>query len=336
MDAADRHLNREELTQALRSADARLAGLVLEGPRHSSPNGVIYRGHGSGLAFPLAVKSCRSREDAGLAHAALESLAQAAGASGAPAPVGLYCEGRVLVMEWVEAPSLRAQVLDPRTPKAVFSDRLRQAAGWLRWLHSVDAGPAGTVDVESKLQAGLSHLSKPDLRIDDRAIAAARDLLFDTAGSLAAHPTPQVLNHGDFKPENILVSDGRAVGVDIARRYRTCGDDDVVHFLNHLELLADLPKGFRHRARMPGYVGEFLAAYYGPDGELAHATAGSACIMRSASGSTTPSPRRPPSPGAITPTVCAAWSGAPPETSRPTSSVMILKFGALTAPDFRI
>lgn len=258
-------LETESLARGLEVANARLSGIALEGPYHSSFDAEIFIGHNDHLPYKLAVKKFNRASDARLAFRALSRMAGKSGSESAyrvPEPVGLYCDDKVLVTEWVEAPSFRVQFLDLRTPKKLIVDNARRAAEWLKWFHSVDAGALGHLDTLRKLRNGLVHLSRDDFPIHDRAIATARDLLFSTSHQLHHYPTANVLCHGDFKPENILVSDRTVVGIDFATRYRTSGDNDVVHFLNHTELLAYLPRGLRIYHIMPELIQTFLDGYY--------------------------------------------------------------------------
>jgi aminoglycoside phosphotransferase (APT) family kinase protein len=162
-------------------------------------------------------------------------LTQQGGSVRTPRPVALVPEIDAYVMEYVPGPTVAA-LLTPATllhPGALL-EAVEAAARVLRAVHSLAAPLPATVDL------GV---------LDRRTAAEARDALtrvalptnerwFSPSVADRRASTTTVLLHGDFCPENVLLSPSGPVCLDPDLCVRDWPEHDVVRFLL---MLADAP-----------------------------------------------------------------------------------------------
>ena len=90
----------------------------------------------------------------------------------------------------------------------------------------------------------------------------AKSILIKSGDLAGKYKIPIRLVHGDFKPENILLSQEKVVGIDIGGRYRGTILVDIVNFLNHMDLLGCQPRGFRVLTLNRQLTSAFLRGYF--------------------------------------------------------------------------
>jgi hypothetical protein len=190
-------------------------------------------------------------------------LAHSADAVGTPRPVAYLPELAAYVMEFVPGPT----VTDLITHRAVarpgpLLEAVAGAARVLHAVHAVEPGLPGLVDVaELDVQAatrGRQALAAQGLRVRERWFTPTP----------SARPTAgrKVLLHGDFAPENVVLSPSGLCCLEPDLCERDWAEHDVVRFL---VMLFDAPlfvvgghlppvRSLRRRAATT-----FLDAYYG-------------------------------------------------------------------------
>jgi aminoglycoside phosphotransferase (APT) family kinase protein len=183
----------------------------------------------------------------------------------APRPIALLAGAGAFAMEFVEGRSIpqlvhARAVLEPRPAL----DGVRSAAALLQALHAVQPEAGGFIDREKLATDELGDGG----RVLQRVGLPVRSSWFDRV------PCPQptqtsVLLHGDFAPENVVITSGATYCLDPALSGRGPRELDVVRFLT---MLCDAPL-FIHTLA-PGPVGrlrrrmsaEFVETYYGGSG----------------------------------------------------------------------
>ena len=267
-----------EIEAALRPLVERLSGtsaLSVSGPVTSRPWSVVFYGQGSAYPTPVAIKLCldptsrqpapelaRSYFDAlGCVHDRMNGHPLFASAR----PYALFEDLGVVVAEWVDGPMLSRVI----TASPVMDARLaaRKAGAWLARLHrSADASfrPLDARGMLSQLDTVLAAHQRPR---SGSILGGALDALHQTACSVTGTPVLWTRVHGDFKPDNMLMSGGKLTGIDIDLRYPGPGSLDTAQFLNHLALLFRTPRGIRRFSR-GGEISASFCRGYQRDGGL--------------------------------------------------------------------
>ena len=177
--------------------------------------------------------------------------------AGFRAPQALaYLEGRrAFVMEWLDGQPLSRLLCGGDRRKAAGA--IRKAAHWLAILHGSEILPPRPMplsDMLADLEEAMSG-RRPG------PVGPILAMLRGAADSLAAVPVATAVLHGDFKPENLLLSGDELIGMDSEARYRAATVGDLGYFLNSLRLAA-----YTHAAplllwRRRRLEREFLAEY---------------------------------------------------------------------------
>jgi len=142
-----------------------------------------------------------------------------------------------------------------------------RCGAWLATYHaSLAATPGTAFDHEfiSRLDEGLASLTGFGLP----ATCATRVQV--TARRLAAwgkgRRVARAVQHGDFGPQNVHVSDTHICVFDPSHHVEACVFDDIDYFLVTLETLNPYPRAWRFdRARVRALRQPFLAGYFGSD-----------------------------------------------------------------------
>ena len=258
-----------------------ISALSVSGPVASRPWSRVFRGQGSAYPTPVAIKLCLdpvtgqpSAEAARAYFHALRSVHH--NMSGHPLfastePSALFEDLGVVVAEWVHGPTLSRVI----TAAPAMDARLaaRKAGAWLARLHrsaEPSLQPLDTREMLAQLDRAIaaqqrSHSEQSHL---GGTLGRALDALHQTASGVSETPIVWTRVHGDFKPDNMLVSEGKLTGIDIDLRYPGPGLLDAAQFLNHLALLFRTPRGIR---RLP-FADRISASFcrgYEQDGGLA-------------------------------------------------------------------
>ena len=229
-------------------------------------------------------------EFAGLSHVA-EALDPADPCHAAIRPVEHVAGTATLVMEHVDAPTLRSALLAASRLPAVSRARgsapihrsdttaYRNAGSWLARFHEWDGPPGASdrlatrADVLERFDAYGRHLTAVPGGAPAARIARA-------GAALAADALPERLHlaagHGDFAPRNVFVGPGGRVAVfDPMPRWRAPVLEDLCRFLVGVRLLGLQvhSQGLAYSARwLDAVERDVLAGYFGadvPTGELA-------------------------------------------------------------------
>jgi hypothetical protein len=233
----------------------------ITGPSARGGEGVIYRVSGPAFEIPLAVKWFHEPA-AQQRYEALERASVAFGCGGehgVPRPFGILADGHLLVMEWVDGRSLAA-VLCRERPAVIGVEALANRAGrWLRRLHTVDAAPPAPLPIDSLMRE--IDATAAEAGVAERpAVRRGRDDLVESLPRIERTPVPMARVHGDFKPENVLLSEARTVGLDFSLRFVGPGVRDLANFAAHLLLLAYHPHALM--ARWTLHRDAVLAAFF--------------------------------------------------------------------------
>ena len=192
-----------------------------------------------------------------------EFLSHGDGRLGAPRPVGLLPEVDALVMECVDGRSLWELVglralLDP----AALLAGVRASAVALRHLHGIAPTRVLTADLGALHRAvaadSAAALRGVGLQVQERWLPPAED----------ARPTPgcDVLLHGDWAPENVMLTGEGVMCLDPELTDRGWAEHDVARFLL---MLLDRPvflvseQSIRGRRLRSAATAAFVSAYYG-------------------------------------------------------------------------
>lgn len=242
------------------------AGRVISvcGPVHRGLCSSVYSGIGDIYPGRVAIKLHFDRKtglpDGNAASAdfnalkRLSILARSGNSFAVAAPFDIFEDIGGVVSEWLDGPSM-AKAL--RWSRKRYAERMAVAAGaWLGSFHRSSLEPAqplnavarlGTVEMNSL--AGLSSL--PAREALDRLEATAAHVAFETA--------PWARLHGDFKPENLIVVNGKMTAIDFGPAYNGSVINDIAQFLNNMDLLLRTPLCFHLERRR--LTREFLSGY---------------------------------------------------------------------------
>lgn len=249
----------------------------LEGPVFRGHNSTVYRGTGKLFPWPVAVKLCHSRgatshaevsTDTCQQHDALLRILDSMGTDSeltVPIPVGMIEAHGVLLTRWIDGQTLDAMCRDGRNSVEQVEQGVKRAGSWLRRFHDGHALEPGPVDVAHQLEVlrrTIAHCGQPS-----GFAARGLDVVRATVDEISEITVPRSWTHGDFKPENVILSGDLTVGMDGGASYENMVLLDIAHFLNHLELLLVNPRVLRlapHQARLFSA----FAAGYGFHGQI--------------------------------------------------------------------
>lgn len=175
-----------------------------------------------------------------------------------PKPIGLLYEAGILAMTWEAGQPMTATLLSGDRQSAGQCGTV--AGDWLRRFHQLHSLTAQTSEFQGKLNFIRQELDlfKP---VRDPLLQHASRVLEKHLAAAAAVRLPVSWIFSDFKSDNLLVRDGRAVALDAQLEYENTVIHDIVPFLIHLELLRWSPRGLFRWCEL-AYAGQrFLAAY---------------------------------------------------------------------------
>ena len=214
------------------------------GPISVRNNSTVYIIHPStGLPDSAILKCCRdpvtgqidnvsaNRQFQALSRTQ-SALARMGSAQDVPLPLLLLPAAGAYLMSRVEGEPLTA-CLHRRWELAALVDVCERAGQWLARFHAAGPLRTGAADIASKL-----------ILIDEMKQLPVRHPVFELAlRDLASSTTMASLKlniswlHGDCKADNLLISRGRVVGIDIDLRYENSVEHDLAQFMNHLDLV---------------------------------------------------------------------------------------------------
>jgi hypothetical protein len=115
----------------------------------------------------------------------------------------------------------------------------------------------------SRLEAGLAKKADGTGPLTRRALC----LLRAGVPPLAMQPIPWSRHYGDFKPANLIVLEGRLVGIDLELSVTAPTVRDAAHFLNHLQLRFYSPRAMPRWREFPRLIELFCQGYSDTAGE---------------------------------------------------------------------
>jgi aminoglycoside phosphotransferase (APT) family kinase protein len=157
-----------------------------------------------------------------------DHLQRTGGRVATPRPVAYVAELDGYVMEYVAGPTLTALI----TPRAVLQPRrllagVAEAAAVLEAVHSLEPAPADVVDVPDLVR----DVATRSRRLLASAGLPLRERWFVTAAAPRTAIARTVLLHGDFAPENIVLSPSGPYCLEPDLGERGWPEHDVARFL---------------------------------------------------------------------------------------------------------
>jgi hypothetical protein len=137
---------------------------------------------------------------------------------------------------------------------------------WLAHLHQasgVERRSPDVADMLAQLEAELAEKADETRSLTRRALS----LLRTAVPLLATQPVPWSRHYGDFKPANLIVREGRLVGIDLELVLAAPTVRDAAHFLNHLQLKFYSPRVLPRWRESPKLAELFCRGYSDVCGE---------------------------------------------------------------------
>jgi Ser/Thr protein kinase RdoA (MazF antagonist) len=173
----------------------------------------------------------------------------------------LLLEAESLVAaEWIPGTTLTARLTRWLASRSNMEHDLRQTGIWVSKLHQALAVAPGSLD---SLQRGavLSDWAYTK-QCKDGLPKRALDMLRESAADAARRPLRKCQLHGDFKPDNMLLTAASTAGIDIQLRHENCAVYDLAAFLNHLDILCREPSGWHLYPIRNRLQAAFLESYF--------------------------------------------------------------------------
>lgn len=164
----------------------------------------------------------------------------------------------VVVMEWVEGPTLSESIITGSLPAA--TDLVHKAGLWLATLHRSQLAAPRPLDTKAMLDDLRESADLSSHRISSY-VTRLVGRLAATAPDIGEQAVPTSLLHGDFKPDNLIVDHDRLVGIDVELCFVNAALNDVAQFQNHLYLLLHDPRRIGHARRSAALLEAFEAGY---------------------------------------------------------------------------
>jgi tRNA A-37 threonylcarbamoyl transferase component Bud32 len=218
------------------------------------------------FSYPLTVKRIHSGEDSVASQ--FDALKNLNGKLGdgdrfrVPNAVALDEANGFLVMEWIDLPSVEQNLKSWRTSKSNILMVLKNAGEWISRLHSVNK--LQSANLNSKIL--IDDITETLATFNDISNSKSRLMMFvrtlrETALLAAQFDIQKGLQHGDYKPSNILSDSRSTVAIDCHAIHEGPIINDLSHFLNHLDfsLLFPFRRSFFCDRNL--YINAFLDAY---------------------------------------------------------------------------
>lgn len=254
-----------------RFGDITLEGCRVVGPLPSGPRSRLFRCTGGEIAGGMALKFCLTvdgERDFATAlgqHAALERIAGLAARSATRVrvvrPLGLVDEHACLATEWIEGRPVAATLTGSMSSETEIRDSAKAAGRWLHGFHAMHR----LADRPMSCAVMLANLEQKKAVVQalasNRYFVAGHAALTQTAAVVAAIPVPIAHHHGDFKAENLMMTDDGLVGFDITAHWDDVVMLDLAQFLRDLTFCAWRPSGWLLGRRYRLIAEAFLDGY---------------------------------------------------------------------------
>ncbi|MGH7042985.1 MAG: phosphotransferase enzyme family protein [Acetobacteraceae bacterium] len=259
----------ESLQGSLRIAGPGFRTLSVTGPVAERSLSTIFYGEGGVYSRPVAIKICLDpgtrRPSGRAARSYFEALRRGSSVSrvypdfACATAHDLIEDLGVVIMEWIKGPTLARHLLWSSAETAAC--RLAEAGIWLSRLHAVETLGQRPIDTALLLDQLRSIGDFPTQVAASPLLSRALDCLERTAEQVGRDDVPWARGHGDFKPRNLMISDGRLVGLDLGLLFNSPVLYDLAYFLNHLALLLATFRAIRPSIPMWRLTEAFLAGY---------------------------------------------------------------------------
>ena len=249
------------------------APFAVTGPLRSNGFSRIFRGDGEMFPCPVAIKQflwdpsgASPAESARTYFHGLRKMAEITARLDllATEPYALLEPHGIVVASWIEGPTLARSLFQGSAARA--GELIRAAGIWLGRLHHASGVERRSPDVAvmlARLEAELLKKPNETGSLTRRALSLLR-----AAGPLlATQPVPWSHHHGDFKPANLIVREGRLVGIDVELLFAAPTVCDAAHFLNHLQLKFYTPRAMPQWRESPKLTELFCRGYADAAGE---------------------------------------------------------------------
>ena len=254
--------------------DAADAPFKVTGPLGSNGFSRIFRGDGGMFPCPVAIKQflwdpsgASPAESARTYFHGLQKMAEITARLDlrATEPYALLESHGIVVASWIEGPTLARSLF--RGSAARARELIRDAGIWLAHLHHASGverrSPPDVADMLARLEAELAEKTDGTRWLTRRALS----LLRAAVPLLATQLVPWSLHYGDFKPANLIVREGRLVGIDLELLFAAPTVSDAAHFLNHLQLRFYTPRAMPRWRESPKLIEMFCRGYSDAAGE---------------------------------------------------------------------
>lgn len=238
-------------------------------PVVSHPWSEVFYADGGAYPTPVGVKVCLDPETGEPSPAAaaktFEALTRAASLSKSSdtalvgKPFELFERLGVVVTEWMAGGLFSSHVNHASRSEALKV--ARDAGCWLGRMHLAGGFSRHPLDSAKALRLLDDELAKNPSALKRPAIARAVALLRATAPRIERSDSVWAPAHGDYKPDNLIVTKAGLYGIDVALNHEGPVIADAAHFLNHLALQFYTPGGLKHLPRARRIEAAFIEGY---------------------------------------------------------------------------
>jgi hypothetical protein len=139
-----------------------------------------------------------------------------------------------LLVEWIQGEKLSDILFGLGCTKGNAYSLVEQAAIWLRSFHAARSLPFGMLDTDLKLHKieGMYN----DRLVNDKTFKRGFSVLTASAKPASEVETPRSCGHGDFTTDNLIMSNGAVVGIDIHDINDGLVIEDIAQFFNQMEI----------------------------------------------------------------------------------------------------
>jgi len=226
---------------------------IVKGPLHTRAYSRIYYAEHPSFPFPVALKVCLKpytnipdQDEASQQFHALQKVHETMRGDTSytvPQALHLFPEEGCIIIEWIDGTCMTDLIYSWRSSPTKALLLSARAGKWLSHFHSAHLLSPGKLDVHEKLQS-LKETYRGSSINDER---------FMQAISTIEHIAPLVAEkslaiswiHGDYKPDNLLISEKKTVAIDIYIQDENACIHDIASFLNQFELACYHPSGWR-------------------------------------------------------------------------------------------
>ncbi len=247
-------------------ADAELA---VSGPVAASAFSLVFRGEGTAYATPVAIKlfflqrfEKAASQAARSYYADLAELRELAADDpdlGVAEALDIIEDHDIVITEWIAGPTLKRSIMTASTLDAARS--VAKAGAWLARLQRATLAERKPVDADLTMGYLQRSMDANPRIASGRAVQHATRLLRRTADRLGDKEVVWCRAHGDFKPRNLILREGRLFGIDLELRHRVSCVHDAAHFLNHLQLAFMNPASLYRLHALPALTQAFQEGY---------------------------------------------------------------------------